>query len=79
MTMPVLPEVFADMMTRFTVSKDGSVAKVVFASTRPKSGGSMEAVPILVLTMPVPALQAMSIDVLKALGLSTSAAPTTKN
>jgi hypothetical protein len=74
-----VPEIFADVTVRLTVSKDGSLGKLMFASRQPALEGQMETTPVLVLTMPVSALQALSSDIVKALDAVSAAPPARKN
>jgi hypothetical protein len=61
-------EIYADTMTGFSVSKDGTVVKIILCSARPTATGKMEEVPVLVLAMPVKGVQEMLADIQTAVG-----------
>lgn len=72
-------EIYADTMARFSVSHDGSVAKLVFVSTRPNQAGVVSDVPVLILTMPASGTSAMINDIVGAVQQAKQATNQPKN
>lgn len=68
------PEIYADAVTAFSVSTDGSVAKIVLSSQRPDLAGSIVEHPVLILTMPIPKMQDMLTEIAAATNPKHSAA-----
>lgn len=77
--MPDIDEIYADVMVKFSVSRDGKIAKLVLASERPGVDGKTTIVPVTILTMPTSAMEDAVGKIANVLQTMKSAKDSAKN
>ena len=63
-----MPEIYADSLTAFTVSTDGTIVKLFFSSARPNQAGKVTESPVVAIVMPANAATTMLNDIQNAVG-----------
>ena len=72
-------EIYADTMTGFSLSVDGSIAKLVLSSARPDEAGRVKDEAVVILTMPTRGMQTMLNDIAGAIQQASNKASGPKN